>query len=307
VSSGSKGILPARTGRFVTFGISNLIVSIEMVDRLQALLSHFAVSARTFQAGALCGINSLDGTTSHGQLHLIRRGDVEVRHGKKLAARVSEPSLLLYPRPLAHRFITDAERGADFVCANLSFEGGSANPIAAALPPFVCLPLSRLQGSEAVLDLLFSEAMATNCGRQAMLDRLFEVVLIQVLRQLMESGQTRVGMLAGLAHGQLRKAIVRMHEQPAKEWSLEELCAVCGMSRSVFANAFRETVGATPGAYLQRWRVGLAQKALLQGQSLKLIAQDVGYGSEAALSRAFKAASGVSPREWRNAQLARAG
>jgi AraC-like DNA-binding protein len=271
-----------------------------MADRLQALLSHFAVSARTFQAGALCGVNALDGDGPYGQLHLIRAGDVEVRHGRSLGARVTEPSLLLYPRPMPHRFITDAERGADFVCANLSFEGGSANPIAAALPPFVCLPLKQLQGSEVVLELLFNEALATHCGRQAMLDRLFEVVLIQVLRQLMEQGQTQVGMLNGLAHPRLRLAIVAMHDEPQKEWSLEDLAEVCGMSRSAFANAFREAVGTTPGAYLQRWRVGLAQKALLQGKSLKLIAQDVGYGSEAALSRAFKAQSGQSPREWRS-------
>jgi AraC-like DNA-binding protein len=275
-----------------------------MADRLQALLSHFAVSARTFQAGALCGIHSLNGEGPHGQLHLVRRGEVEVRHGKT-AVKISEPSLLLYPRPMAHRFITDTEQGADFVCANLSFEGGSANPIAAALPAFVCLPLRQLHGSEAVLELLFSEAMATYCGRQAMLDRLFEVVLIQVLRQLMESQQTQVGMLAGLAHPKLRLAIVKMHDEPQKEWSLEDLATVSGMSRSAFANGFREAVGLTPGAYLQKWRVGLAQKALLQGRSLKHIAQDVGYGSEAALSRAFKAQSGKGPREWRK-ELAQA-
>lgn len=275
-----------------------------MTDRLQALLGHFAVSARTFQAGALCGVNAVDGTGPFGQLHLVRAGDVEVRHGKTLAARIHEPSLLLYPRPMAHRFITDAERGADFVCANLSFEGGRANPIAAALPPSVCLPLARLHGSESVLELLFAEAAARNCGRQAMLDRLFEVVLIQVLRQLMESGQTRVGMLAGLAHPQLRKAIVAMHDAPEKDWSLADLAATSGMSRSVFANGFRDTVGATPGSYLQGWRVGLAQKAILRGRSLKHIAQDVGYGSEAALSRAFKSYAGKSPRAWRDAQRA---
>src|SRR5262245_48149053 len=151
-----------------------------MTDRLQALLSHFSVNVRTFQAGALCGVNALDGEGPDGQLHLIRWGTVEVRHGKSKALKITEPSLLLYPRPMAHRFITDEERGADFVCANLSFEGGSANPIVAALPPFVCLPLKHLQGSEAVLELLFSEALAHNCGRQALLDRLFEVVLIQV-------------------------------------------------------------------------------------------------------------------------------
>jgi len=93
-----------------------------------------------------------------------------------------------------------------------------------------------------------------------------------------------------------------MHDHPQREWSLEDLAAASGMSRSVFANGFRDTVGVTPGSYLQGWRVGLAQKALLQGRSLKLIAQEVGYGSEAALSRAFKAQSGKSPREWRNAQ-----
>jgi transcriptional regulator GlxA family with amidase domain len=164
------------------------------------------------------------------------------------------------------------------------------------------MPLRQLRGSEAVLELLFAEALAQHCGRQAMLDRLFEVVLIQVLRQLMEQGQTQVGMLAGLAHPQLRKAIVAMHEEPQKEWGLEDLAARATMSRSAFASGFRNAVGVTPGAYLQRWRVGLAQKALLQGKSLKLIALDVGYGSEAALSRAFKAVDGKSPREWRSAQ-----
>ena len=107
------------------------------------------------------------------------------------------------------------------------------------------------------------------------------------------------GMLAGLSHSKLRKAIVSMHEQPQQDWSLEALAGVSGMSRSVFAVAFRRTVGCTPGTYLQAWRVKLAQQALRQGRSLKLIANEVGYSSEAALSRAFKAQCGVAPREWR--------
>jgi AraC-like DNA-binding protein len=95
---------------------------------------------------------------------------------------------------------------------------------------------------------------------------------------------------------------VGMHEQPADEWPLEALAEAAGMSRSVFANAFRDIVGCTPGAYLQSWRVGLAQQGLRHGQSLKMIAVEVGYGSEAALSRAFKAQSGLTPREWKQAQ-----
>ena len=273
-----------------------------MTDRLAALLDHFSVNAHTFNAGPLCGITPLDGREPYGRLHLVREGEVEVRHGALLAARIAEPSLLLYPRPMAHRFITDKHRGAEFVCAQVRFEGGDGNPIAAALPPFVYLPLAQLPDSEPLLRLLFSEAEARNCGRQAMLDRLFEALLIQILRTLMEQGLVQGGMLAGMAHPQLRRALVALHEAPQRLWSLAGLAAQAGMSRTVFANGFRDTVGCTPGAYLQRWRIGLAQKRLRQGQALKHIAAEVGYGSEAALSRAFAAHTGQSPREWRKGQ-----
>ncbi|HTF96538.1 MAG TPA: AraC family transcriptional regulator [Cellvibrio sp.] len=273
-----------------------------MVDRLAALLGHFSVSARTFQSGPLCGVNALDGTDPNGQLHLIKDGEVEVYQGNKLALHIQEPSLLFYPRPTPHRFVTEPTRGADFVCSHISFAGGAANPILNALPECVCFPLARLPGSVPVLTLLFTEAEARYCGRQAMLDRLFEVLLIQVLRQLMEDGSARVGLLAGLTHPQLRRAIVAIHEAPEQDWKVEDLAARAGMSRSVFSNEFREAVGETPAAYLQRWRIGLVQKWLQQGRSLKLIAEEAGYGSESALSRAFKAQSGYSPKEWLRAQ-----
>lgn len=273
-----------------------------MADRLEALLSRFSVRAQMFHAGTLCGINDLAPEGDCGQLHLIKRGEVTVSHGGTGELRVAAPSLLLYPRPLAHRFVMDTRDGADLTCANLRFEGGSANPIAATLPAFVCLPLEQLKGSGDVLALVFEEAFEERCGRRAMLDRLFEVVLIQILRHLMDSGQTQIGMLAGLGHPRLRLALIAMHEQPAEDWSLEALASRAGMSRSVFANAFRDTVGCTPGVYLQHWRISLVQQALRQGRPLKLIADEVGYGSESALSRSFKASCGLSPREWKQAQ-----
>jgi len=269
-----------------------------MVDRLAVLLERFPVSAEVFHAGALCGINGLEAVDGMGQLHLVRRGPLEASHAGT-TVQVSEPSLLLYPRPLPHRFVTDPERGADMACANLRFEGGAWNPLVAALPPFVCLPLDALQGAGPVLDLLFEEAFERRCGHRAMVDRLFEVVMIQLLRQLMERGELRGGMLAGLGHARLRNAIVAMHEAPARDWSLEELAATAGMSRSVFAASFRQVVGQTPGQYLQGWRVALAQQALRRGRPLKVVAGEVGYGSEAALSRVFKAHSGLSPRAWK--------
>lgn len=271
---------------------------ISMVDRLAALLGHFSVSARTFQTGPLCGINTLEGRDPYGQLHLLRRGRAEVWHGNVRAHNLQEPTLLFYPRPTAHQFVTDSAQGADFVCAHISFEGDAANPLANALPASVCVPLAQMPDSVSVLALLFAEAEANHCGRQALIDRLFEVILIQLLRQLMESGSTQPGLLAGLAHVQLRRAVVAIHQAPEKDWSVESLAAEAGMSRSVFANQFREAVGETPATYLQAWRIGLVQKWLKAGQSLKLIAEEAGYGSESALSRAFKSQCGISPMTW---------
>src|SRR5690606_24569747 len=112
-----------------------------MADRLAALMAHFPVTAQVFHTGALCGINTLEAAgDGPGQLHLVRSGTVEVFHRRE-SLRIERPSLLLYPRPLTHRFVTDAERGADMACANLHFEGGANNPIASALPDVVCLPL----------------------------------------------------------------------------------------------------------------------------------------------------------------------
>ncbi|WP_101924834.1 MULTISPECIES: AraC family transcriptional regulator [Luteimonas] len=269
-----------------------------MTDRLAALMTRFPVRAQVFQAGPLCGVHALGGDDGVGQLHLVRRGEVEVFHGN-VRLRIDRPSLLLYPRPMAHRFVTDAERGADMVCAHLAFEGGAAHPIAAALPDVVCLPLADIAGAAPVLALLFDEAFAQRCGRVALVERLFEVVMIQILRQLMEQGAVTDGLLSGLSHARLRNALVAMHEAPAQDWSLDTLADAAGMSRSAFATAFRDIVGTTPGQYLQGWRIGLAQQALRRGQPLKRIAGDVGYGSEAALSRAFKAHAGLSPRAWK--------
>jgi len=271
-----------------------------MADRLAALIAHFPVAARVFNAGPLCGINTLEEDGVHGQLHLVRAGPLEVVHGRQ-SLHIERPSLLLYPRPLTHRFVTDPVRGADMVCAHLTFEGGAGNPIAAALPPVVCLPLEELGGAAPVLGLLFEEAFEQRCGRVALVERLLEVVMIQVLRHLMESGQVQGGMLSGLSHPRLRGALVALHESPASDWTLDALAREAGMSRSVFAAAFRETVGTTPGQYLQNWRIALAQQALRRGRPLKVVAADVGYGSETALSRAFKARTGQSPRAWRNA------
>ena len=268
-------------------------------DRLDALLSRFSVSARMFHSGALCGINDMDTSSGCGQLHLIKRGPLRVEHARRKTLHIDDASLLFYPRPFAHRLITDAKRGADMACAYVEFNAGAINPIASALPPFVSLPLREIDGADEVTQRLFAEAFTQRCGRQAVVNRLFEVVLIYILRALMNDAGVESGMLAGMAHAQLAKALVAMHEAPGNAWNLQRLAAKAGMSRSAFAAAFREIVGSTPGDYLAAYRVSVAQDLLRRGQPLGRVAAEVGYGSATALSRTFKAVSGLGVREWR--------
>ena len=139
------------------------------------------------------------------------------------------------------------------------------------------------------------------------LDHDLDVVLPRAQGQLTKHpqlGELSGGMLSGLGHPRLRNALISMHDAPARTWSLEDLAAAAGMSRSAFATAFRNVVGTTPGQYLQGWRIALPQQALRAGKPMKIVAAEVGYGSEAALSRAFSSHAGLSPRAWKRAQTA---
>jgi transcriptional regulator GlxA family with amidase domain len=153
------------------------------------------------------------------------------------------------------------------------------------------------------LEVLFREAFEDHCGRQAILDRLAEVLIIQLLRELMDQQRIELGLLAGLSDPRLAKAINAMHADPGRAWTLAELASIANMSRARFAIRFRETVGTTPMGYISEWRLSIARSLLRRGKSVQVIAVEVGYASASALSRAFAAHTGLSPREWQKRSL----
>jgi len=271
-----------------------------MLDRLEALLEHFPVTARLLDAGTLADASLSPTAVAQPMLHLLD-GPARLHLADGEVIDITEPSVLLLAHAQTHWLDTAGNVAVTRVSARLQFEAGEGSPLAEALPAPVHVPLSGLYGSAAILPLLLDEAFTQRCGRQALLDRLFELLIIQLLRTLMENGQIQVGLLAGMGHPRLRHALVAMHEAPAQEWSLQALAERAGMSRSAFAEAFRTVIGSTPGHYLQAWRTRLVQQSLRRGLPLKRIASDVGYASEAALSRVFKAQTGQSPRQWKQA------
>lgn len=275
------------------------------VDRLSALFERFRVHAHLFHAGPLCGVTHFDAQEGRGFLHVLRRGEMVVTHrspsGAPRTIRVDEPTLLFYPQPLAHQFHNAPVEGADFVCATVDFEGGARHPVVAALPAVLVLPLRSVEGLEQTLALLFAETARVRCGQRLLANRLFEVLLLQLLRWLLDHPQQAAptaGLLHGLGHPKLSHALTALHERPGEAWTLDAMAQAAGMSRSAFAAAFKHHLGVSPAEYLLRWRVSLAQSLLLAGRPIKQASERLGYASPASFSRAFVQVVGASPRAW---------
>lgn len=277
----------------------------DCVDRLSGLMERFRVRAHLFHSGPLCGLTQFDAQPGRAFLHVLRRGALVVTHpprsGAPLRIEVAEPTLLFYPRPLAHTFLNAPDEGSDFVCASLDFDGGAQHPLARALPPLLVLPLAEVDGLEHTLGLLFAESGRVRCGQRLIADRLFEILVLQLLRWLLDhpaGAMLPTGLLAGLSDPKLARALTAMHEQPGADWSLTAMAEEAGMSRSAFAAAFKKQVGRTPADYLAHWRVAIAQSLLRNGASVKTASTQLGYRSAASLSRAFTQVTGCSPRLW---------
>jgi AraC-like DNA-binding protein len=110
--------------------------------------------------------------------------------------------------------------------------------------------------------------------------------------------------LSGLRDPYVGRALMALHANPARDWTLELLAAEAALSRSSFAERFAEFVGHPPMQYLTNWRMQLATNYLRIGtESVAAIANRVGYESEAAFSRAFKKVVGAPPSEWREQRV----
>jgi AraC-like DNA-binding protein len=240
-----------------------------------------------------------------GFLHVLRKGGMTVSHqgadGRVQSLQVERPSLLLYPRPLEHAFHNAPTEESDFACATLDLEDGTVHPLLAALPPVVVVPLDAVPTLGPALDLLFSEVDAAQCGQRVIIDRLFEVVLLQLFRWVLDHTAEvglPAGLLTGLADPALARALVAMHEAPGESWTLSTMAEAARLSRSTFAARFAATVGVPPAEYLTAWRVSLAQGRLRAGEPVGRTASRLGYASAPAFSRAFSQRVGSSPRAW---------
>jgi AraC-like DNA-binding protein len=146
----------------------------------------------------------------------------------------------------------------------------------------------------ALVQMVVDECRARRTGRDAVLARLLDVLLIEALR----SGGTSAapGLVRGMADERLAVAIRRMHEEPARSWTVSQLAGEAALSRSTFFERFSDAVGMAPMEYLLAWRMAMAKGMLLRQEArIAEVAQRVGYGSASAFSVAFARHAGMPP------------
>jgi AraC-like DNA-binding protein len=202
---------------------------------------------------------------------------------------------------------------AHVVCGFLGCDIRPFNPVLEALPRALVLHRRRKAGADDRLSQLVEIALAESRDRQSgtrcVLLHLSELLFVEVVRRYLDSLTSKqTGWLAGLRDPIAGHALALLHSRPADTWSLDRLAREVGVSRSSLAEHFTELIGQPPMRYLTRWRIQLACR-LLSDDAAKVstVALDVGYQSEAAFSRAFKALVGTSPANWRRSTAARSG
>jgi AraC-like DNA-binding protein len=241
-----------------------------------------------------------------GDVIVFPQGDAHVLSSEPGMRGAPNMEIFQRPRegqlPFALREGGGGER-ADLVCGFLGCDARPFNPLLATLPRMI-----HVRGGGGLVDhfitLAVAESAAHRSGGEAILARLSELMFVEIVRRyLVTLPPEQTGWLAGLRDEVVGRALAVLHDRPAHDWTLDELSAAAGQSRSAFAERFTALVGVPPMQYLAKWRMQLAAGLLSSGSaSIAEISGAVGYGSEAAFSRAFKKLVGTSPAAWRTAR-----
>lgn len=205
--------------------------------------------------------------------------------------------------PLVVRDGGPGPEGNTLICGFLGCNMGLYNPLLLTLPRMMRIraPQGGKDPLSSLIGFALSESRQTRGGERCLLMRLSEVMFVEVLRRYLRSGRNyESGWLAGLCDPLVGRVLALLHRDIAATWTLHKLAERIGTSRSTLAERFSEVIGLPPMQYLTRWRMHVAANRLRDTTAkVYAVANEVGYDSEEAFSRAFKRVVGVTPRQWR--------
>jgi AraC-like DNA-binding protein len=189
------------------------------------------------------------------------------------------------------------------ICGAFHFDYPHNFPLLQRLPKLIHIRgvQGRLeQGFADIVQFIARESASQQAGVEVMLNRLTELLFIQVIRLWMDQqAKTSVGWVGALRDQPISAALGLIHQSPEYRWTVKELADAAALSRSAFSTRFTELVGEPPMTYLTRWRMLRATHLLKNEVSMENIADLLGYESEAAFRKAFKREIGIPPAQYR--------
>lgn len=229
-----------------------------------------------------------------------------------LFSKTGVPCIPVEPSNAAIRH-GEAEGDPDFVALGGSFsiERVNAPLLLSLLPGLIHIPASEGRSTRLgrIIALLAEECASDDPGKEAILQRLIETLLIEALRwRSIVRDEIPAGLLRALRDPALARVLRAMHADVRANWTVAELAKIAGMSRSSFAARFAEGLGCGAIEYRSRWRRAFAKDALMRGaKSLDRIADEIGYESASAFSTAFRKRLGMAPGRFARSKLKEVG
>lgn len=268
------------------------------------------------------------------RFHLVAQGSCHVQLEDGTAAHVQTGDLVLVPNGSPHLVTSSPEIDAvpledlltaagfsgsgpfvigsgpsdescQMVCGHFTFADGADHPMLRAVPNLLHIPAADRAEKpmlNEIVQLIVRRAFEDEPGAHAAVSRLSEILYIELMRAGIAQAPDISRLMSAVYDPKIGRALMLIHGDIASHWTVDKLARAVGMSRSRFANQFRELVGSGPMNYVADWRLQRARQLLSEpGASIKAIAPLVGYTSSAAFTRAFTAHFGRSPRQQRTA------
>jgi AraC-like DNA-binding protein len=303
-------------------------ISSDLISELLTGMRLSGVQFRRIQTGPSFGL-SFDDRPGHAYFHFVAVGTAFLRMSDGGLHEISAGSAVFIPQGGRHQLLSDSEIACldidkfDATPLGESVSGvntcPSTHPTPSAILFYGCMEFNpggmqglgklmpgvmvadtqtqRYPGLLPILDSMKREICSGRIGFAGILARLSEVAAAMIVRGWIECGcENGSGLVAALRDPRLARAILALHRQPGREWTVAELAAESHVSRSVFAQRFQATIGVPPLRYATELRMRLASQWLTHERlSIEAVAQRLGYSSQAAFSRAFKRINGQPP------------
>lgn len=272
---------------------------------------HIVVFHLVIEGGALARV------AGAADMYLVPGDIVIFPHGDAHAVSNGSPSTLIDTGVLVGKFLAGdlsvARRGGRgattrFICGFLGCDRYACRMFLAGLPAMIKINIRSDPAGEWLersIGYLVAETSSERAGRMVLISKMAEALFIEALRRYMaQLPPEQAGWLAGARDPIVGSTLALLHRRPCHSWTVAELAAEVGASRSVLAERFGRFLGEPPLGYLTRWRLQLATGLLETRKTIVQVASEVGYESEAAFNRAFKREFGLPPAQYRRKRAA---